>query len=345
MGLAEVLRDDGAGAAARLRGDRAARRSSSTCRATAPAATATPATAATACTSPPTGPGCKSVDDGPERDRRAGTSPLDSSTAHSRPRLLTLQCPSAPVRGVPLCPRSASPPSPAPSSARAPSRRIRRANKVPAVLYGHGEEPRHFTLPGHELMLALKHDANALLTLETDDGDQLALPKVIVRDPIKGHLEHVDLVAVRKGEKVTVEVPSADRRGRSRHPRRPADDDAHRRRRRDRAAGPPRAQHRGPARRLQPGRQGRQAARRHRAGAGPRARHRGRSSASSPRSSSRPSWPRPRRSWAPVRPVPRRSRPRRRGGRRGRGRPESDEAGEGDVVGETDAPKSETPAE
>jgi large subunit ribosomal protein L25 len=90
---------------------------------------------------------------------------------------------------------------------KGPSRRIRRANKVPVVLYGHGEQPRHFSLPGHDLMLALKHDANALLTLQTEDGDQLALPKSIVRDPIKGFLEHVDLVAVRKGEKVTVEVP------------------------------------------------------------------------------------------------------------------------------------------
>jgi large subunit ribosomal protein L25 len=86
------------------------------------------------------------------------------------------------------------------------SRRVRRANKVPAVLYGHGDDPRHFSLPGHELMLALKHDANVLLTLETDAGDQLALPKVVVKDPIRGHLEHVDLIAVRKGEKVTVDI-------------------------------------------------------------------------------------------------------------------------------------------
>jgi large subunit ribosomal protein L25 len=86
------------------------------------------------------------------------------------------------------------------------SRRVRRANKVPAVLYGHGDDPRHFSLPGHELMLALKHDANVLLTLETEAGDQLALPKVVVKDPIRGSLEHVDLIAVRKGEKVTVDI-------------------------------------------------------------------------------------------------------------------------------------------
>ena len=90
---------------------------------------------------------------------------------------------------------------------KGPARRTRRAGKVPAVLYGHGDKPRHYSLPGHELMLALKHDANALLTLQTEDGEQLALPKVIVRDPLKRTLEHIDLVAVRKGERVTVEVP------------------------------------------------------------------------------------------------------------------------------------------
>jgi large subunit ribosomal protein L25 len=90
---------------------------------------------------------------------------------------------------------------------KGPARRTRRAGKVPAVLYGHGDKPRHFALPGHELMLALKHDSNALLALQTEDGEQLALPKVVVRDPIRRTLEHVDLVAVRRGEKVTVDVP------------------------------------------------------------------------------------------------------------------------------------------
>jgi len=90
---------------------------------------------------------------------------------------------------------------------KGPARRTRRAGKVPAVLYGHGDKPRHFALPGHELMLALKHDANALLALQTPEGEQLALPKVVVRDPVRRTLEHVDLVAVRRGEKVTVDVP------------------------------------------------------------------------------------------------------------------------------------------
>ena len=90
---------------------------------------------------------------------------------------------------------------------KGPARRTRRAGKVPAVLYGHGDKPRHYALPGRELTLALKRDSNQLLTLETEDGEQLALAKVVVRDPIKRTLEHVDLVAVRKGEKVVVEVP------------------------------------------------------------------------------------------------------------------------------------------
>ncbi len=88
------------------------------------------------------------------------------------------------------------------------ARRIRRADKVPAVLYGHGSDPIHVTLPGHDTMLALKHGGvNALLTLTVDGKKILSLPKQIQRDPIKGFLEHLDLVIVRKGEKVTVEIP------------------------------------------------------------------------------------------------------------------------------------------
>jgi large subunit ribosomal protein L25 len=88
------------------------------------------------------------------------------------------------------------------------ARRIRRADKVPAVIYGHGNEPIHVTLPGHDAMMALKHGgANALLELEIDGKTQLALTKQVQIDPIKRHLEHIDFVAVVRGEKVTVEVP------------------------------------------------------------------------------------------------------------------------------------------
>jgi large subunit ribosomal protein L25 len=86
------------------------------------------------------------------------------------------------------------------------ARRIRRAAKVPAVLYGHGTEPIHISLPGHETLLALR-TANALLSIEVDGGRQLALPKQVQRDPIKHTIEHVDLVIVRSGERVTVDVP------------------------------------------------------------------------------------------------------------------------------------------
>src|SRR3954452_3240600 len=88
------------------------------------------------------------------------------------------------------------------------ARRIRRDSKVPAVLYGHGTDPVHITLPGHDTMLALKHGGvNALLTIDLNGTTQLALPKQVQRDPIKGFLEHLDLIIVRRGEKVTVDIP------------------------------------------------------------------------------------------------------------------------------------------
>lgn len=90
---------------------------------------------------------------------------------------------------------------------KGPSRRIRRAGRVPAVMYGHGAENRHFTLPGHELMIALK-TPNALISLTGLDGRPvLALPKAVQRGAITGFIEHVDLIEVRSGEKVTVEIP------------------------------------------------------------------------------------------------------------------------------------------
>ncbi|MEW2569734.1 50S ribosomal protein L25/general stress protein Ctc [Streptomyces sp. NPDC047070] len=86
------------------------------------------------------------------------------------------------------------------------ARRIRRESKVPAVVYGHGGEPVHITLPGHELQLALR-TPNVLLTLDIEGKSQLAIPKAVQRDAIKGFLEHVDLLLVTRGEKVNVEVP------------------------------------------------------------------------------------------------------------------------------------------
>ncbi|MDG4861590.1 50S ribosomal protein L25/general stress protein Ctc [Streptomyces sp. T-3] len=86
------------------------------------------------------------------------------------------------------------------------ARRIRRESKVPAVLYGHGSDPLHVTLPGHELQLALRA-SNVLLSIDIDGKNELAIPKAVQRDPLKGFLEHVDLLLVKRGEKVTVEVP------------------------------------------------------------------------------------------------------------------------------------------
>ena len=86
------------------------------------------------------------------------------------------------------------------------ARRTRRAGLVPAVLYGHGGDPVHVSLPGHDTLLALR-GAIALLSISIDgERPQLALPKQVQRNPVKGTIEHVDLVIVKKGEKVTVEV-------------------------------------------------------------------------------------------------------------------------------------------
>ncbi|WP_408896770.1 50S ribosomal protein L25/general stress protein Ctc [Nocardioides sp. R1-1] len=88
------------------------------------------------------------------------------------------------------------------------ARRIRREHKIPAVVYGHGNEPIHLTLPGHDTMMAIKHGgANAVLELEFDGTSQLALTKQVQVDPVRRVLEHVDFVAVKRGEKVTVDVP------------------------------------------------------------------------------------------------------------------------------------------
>jgi large subunit ribosomal protein L25 len=88
------------------------------------------------------------------------------------------------------------------------ARRIRRADKIPAVVYGHGNDTIHITLPGHDTMMALKHGgANALLSLDIDGTEQLALTKAVQIDPIRRVIEHIDFVAVRRGEKVTVDVP------------------------------------------------------------------------------------------------------------------------------------------
>ncbi|GAA0945440.1 50S ribosomal protein L25/general stress protein Ctc [Actinocorallia libanotica] len=87
------------------------------------------------------------------------------------------------------------------------ARRTRRAGKVPAVLYGHGTDPQHITLPGHELMLALKTPNVLLRVSGLSGGEELALPKDVQRDPLKGFLEHVDLLLVKRGEKVVIDVP------------------------------------------------------------------------------------------------------------------------------------------
>jgi large subunit ribosomal protein L25 len=88
------------------------------------------------------------------------------------------------------------------------ARRIRREDKIPAVIYSHGDDPQHLTLPGHDTMMAIRHGgANALLDLDIEGSSQLALTKHVQIDPIRRVIEHVDFIAVKRGEKVTVDVP------------------------------------------------------------------------------------------------------------------------------------------
>ncbi|GGH38220.1 50S ribosomal protein L25/general stress protein Ctc [Microbacterium album] len=86
------------------------------------------------------------------------------------------------------------------------ARRLRAAHKIPAVLYGHGTEPVHLALPGHETLLLVRR-ANALVELDIEGRKQLALVKDVQRDPVRQVIEHVDLVVINKGEKVHVDVP------------------------------------------------------------------------------------------------------------------------------------------
>ena len=203
------------------------------------------------------------------------------------------------------------------------ARRIRRADKVPAVLYGHGTDPLHITLPGHDADARAQARRRTPCSRSTSTArTQLALPKEVQRDPIKGFLEHVDLVVVRRGEKVTVEIPIhlVGEAGPG-HPGRHRDLNALS----GRGRGHPhprvrRGLHRGPAGRHPDPRQGPRAARRHdaghrRGGAGRQRRPRRR-----PPRRSRPSWPRPRpRSASSTRP-PTRSAEQAEAGGRGRRR-------------------------
>lgn len=86
------------------------------------------------------------------------------------------------------------------------ARRLRATGKIPAVLYGHGTEPQHLALPGHEIALLLRK-ANAMLELDINGKAQLALVKDVQKDPVRQIIEHIDLVVIRKGEKVQVDVP------------------------------------------------------------------------------------------------------------------------------------------
>ncbi len=88
------------------------------------------------------------------------------------------------------------------------ARRTRRSGKIPAVLYGHGSDPKHLALPALEFARVVReHGTNAVLSLEVNGGSELALTKTVTTHPIKNYIEHVDLLLVQRGEKVTIDVP------------------------------------------------------------------------------------------------------------------------------------------
>jgi len=88
------------------------------------------------------------------------------------------------------------------------ARRTRRSGKIPAVLYGHGSDPKHLALPALEFARVVReHGTNAVLSLELNGGNELALTKTVTTHPIKNYIEHVDLLLVQRGEKVTIDVP------------------------------------------------------------------------------------------------------------------------------------------
>ncbi|AXA95400.1 50S ribosomal protein L25/general stress protein Ctc [Microbacterium laevaniformans] len=86
------------------------------------------------------------------------------------------------------------------------ARRLRAAGKIPAVIYGHGTDPVHVALPGHQVALLVRR-ANAVLELEISGAQQLTLVKDVQKDPVRQIIEHIDLLVVKKGEKVQVDVP------------------------------------------------------------------------------------------------------------------------------------------
>ncbi|UGY91850.1 50S ribosomal protein L25/general stress protein Ctc [Streptomyces gobiensis] len=86
------------------------------------------------------------------------------------------------------------------------ARRLRREEKIPAVIYGHGADPVHVELPSYDMMMALKN-SNVLINLDVEGKKELVIPKAVQREAIRGFLVHVDLLTVKKGEKVTVEIP------------------------------------------------------------------------------------------------------------------------------------------